>query len=161
MADSERVLIFGDTRGIKPQHLKAAVEALAPTLEGSYLKHDDTLPDEELVRETEQLFTDAGISDPPHPVICGSAEEKVKRVISCLQERQTGKQLYIIDRDPNSFVETIRRNSCPQKDTLASATLLVVSSARPLNYQDMATGIRIISFPDTLYRFPTHPTPAS
>lgn len=161
MAVNERVIIFSDTRGMKPQHIKAAFEALAPTLEESYLKHDDTLSDEELIRETERLLTDAGISNPLHPLVCCSDEERIEKVVSQLEKRQNRDEIYIVDRDPNGFVEAIKKSSCLQKDTLKSATLLVISSVYPFDYRDKDIGIRIVSFPNTLYRFPTHPTPAS
>ncbi len=158
MAATERVIVFGDTTGIKPKDIQTILEATHPTLVGIYPRHDEQLDDTVLTEEAEQTLINAGIPNPPHPVICSSTEELISNMAGQLPANNQS-QLYIVDRQPNLLIEGIRKS--PEKDLFRSATLLALPPANHIDYTDPETGVRVVSFPDTPYRFPTHPTPDS
>ena len=164
MSANEKIIIFvGDTKGVKPQHLQLLLRETQATLGGSYLRHAANIADEELVRENERLLTEAGVLNPPLITVCKSAEDEIARVVDSLvlQGKKDDQELYFIDNDPHCLVEAIKNSGCPGKSILSPATLLVLSSTGHFDYKDVATGIRVVSFPATPYRFPTHPTPDS
>lgn len=163
----ERVNIFGDLSGINASDIRTFVDTTNHSYGGSYPNREEDLSDEEVTRRTHELLTEGGVLDPFPITLCSTAQERVIQILrDCnLRRMQNRVGLYwIIDRDPQSFLESARSVKDTvdlQTATLSSITVVQVGSEQIFDRLDAVTGIRVISFPPALYRFPTHPTPAS
>lgn len=161
MPSKENVLILGDISSIPSECLKTVVTATQPQFINIYPKHSEGITDEELAVDTKKRLIAAGILTPPHLIICTDEEERATRIVGELPERRNGEHVYIVDQHPDELMNALKNNQDPKKEALRASTLLVVPASFHLDYQDPSTGIRVVSFPNTPYRFPTHPTPAS
>ena len=167
MALVEKVNIFGDIEGIDAGRIGTFIEATGHLYGGSYPSRQECLSDEDLVRRTDTLLTGVGILNPYPVTLCNSVEERAAKILQAcsLRRLENGEGLYwIIDRNPAFLVEAIkslRDETDLQSDILRSTTLIHLGSTHIFDYSDKITGIRVVTFPPTPYRFPTHPTPAS
>lgn len=166
MINAERVTIFGDLRDINIRSVTVFIEATNHLIGGGYPTREDDIPDGEVIGKTRKLLTEAGVPDSYPITLCSTSLERAEQILqACLLRReQNGLGLYwIIDRDPHSFVEAVksfRDQSSLPTDILNSTTIVDLISTS-VDYSDPTTGIRVVKFPQTPYRFPAHPTPAS
>lgn len=167
MVFAERVNIFGDISGINASDIRTFVEVTRHLYGGSYPNREKNLPDEEVKRKTSELLSEAGILDSSSITLCNSIEERATQILQdCnLRRMQNGVGLYwIIERDPQPFLEgvkSVKDGVDLQTGILNSITVVKLGSEQIFDRLDVVTGLRVVSFPSTLYRFPTHPMPAS
>lgn len=161
--ETERVIIVGDIKDIRPSELCAFIKTANCLCEGVYPSREQSLPDTEVVERTHALLTKAGIPDSLPITLCSSAEERARCILENLSSRRTpgSNGLYwIIDSNPVSLLTAIRSVTAPlHTDILKSTTIISFGSA--FSHVDPATGIKITILPRPSYPFPTHPTPAS
>lgn len=163
----ERVTLFGDTTGMKPEAICTFVKIAGHLYGGSYPSRGD-LPEESIICKTQDLLIRAGIIDPSPIVLCDSIKERAEQIIqNCSRRRmQIGPGLYwVIDSDPIALVEAIKSTADGkdplQSEILNSITMIKLGSMQGFDHADPTTGIRIVSLPCTISCFPTHPTPDS
>lgn len=163
----ERVTIFGNIIDIPSDFIRRFRETTGTQYGGTYPSRRQDLPDEEVVRKTHEVLTQAGTLDTSPTILCSSNEEKMRRILDncALRRRQNGPGLYwIVDSDPDSLaaaVRSIRDEINPQQaELLPRVTLTGFNVTRPFDRRDPVTGVRVVAL-SFLYCFPTHPTPAS
>lgn len=167
MVATERVTFFGDIKGINVNYIRLFTEVTDHLYGGSYPNRQEGISDEELTGTTHALLTGAGIFNPDPIILCNSIEERITKILQVcnLRRVQNGEGLYwIIDRDQQSLLESVKSvkdREDLQTSILNSITVVQLGSEQILDRLDVVTGIRVVSFPPALHRFPTHPTPAS
>lgn len=162
----ERVNIFGDLSGINASDIRTFVNTTNYSYGGSYPNRETGLPDEEVKRRTTGLLTEVGILDPSPITPCSTPEERAARILqkcNALRIQNGADRFWIIDRDPKLLLEGFKSAGTANLETavLRSITMVQLSSSEFSDCLDSDTGIRVVSLPSTLYRFPTHPTSAS
>lgn len=165
MVLSERITFFGDIKNVNVTDIRNFVEATGHLYGGSYPSREDELSDEEVVKRTRELLSEAGILN-HHPItLCSSIEERATKILQdCnLRRVQNGIGLYwIVDSNPHSLLEAVKsvtNNDNIQADILRSITVVALGLQHTFDYVDPVTGIRVTALPTT-YHFPVHPTPA-
>lgn len=162
----ERVTFFGNLKGIRLSQLNTFVRAASNLCGGAFPDRENGIADEEVLKQTQRLLTEAGIPN-AHPVIlCNSAEERAEKIMQeCILQSQNGaKRYWIIENDPISlnraFASMLKNNGLPQEEFLSATTVINLSLGKAYDYIDSGTGLRIASLSPLFGSYPVHPDPA-
>lgn len=85
-------------------------------------------------------------------------EERAKQIMEICRQKEG--LYHIIDSDPIGFAKATRSIGL-RVSASNSITVIKPGSTESYDKIDDATGLRIVSLPYSLSRFPTHPTPSS
>lgn len=165
---AERILLLGDTEGIKVQDIRAFMKTVNCLYGGSFPNHREGLSATTVVEETCGFLAEVGIKDPTPLVICGSTQERAEQILQlcALHRKQHGEGLYLIlDSNPHALAESAELiatndNGIPQ-DILKSITIINLGTKQSFDQIDQETRLRIVYLPHPVIPFPIHTTPAT
>ncbi len=160
----ERVTIFGDISGMNKEDISTFVAVTSlHKYGGSYPDRESTVSDEEIITNTRDVLTQAGILDPSPVIPCNSDQERAGIILdSCRQrsKRYGLEHYWIIDRHPDLLAAAMRPifgSHVTDAYGIASMTIINLGSPRGADRTDQNTGIRICALPHPRTPFPMHP----
>lgn len=159
--DDPRVVLFGDITDIPAKTIGKFLKAAGPPPYGGSFPNCQNGQRAEVVRESYELLTQAGIPDPSPITPCDSAEERIKQILQnpalLSRKDKIGRPILIIDRDPKSLLQSAAHMpEASQINLLRHTTVISLGPGEPVDYVDPNTDIRVVTLPP--YCYPTHPT---